>query len=214
MELVDAAGKRVVRVSSTPDISYRIDSADRIISVNAGWTSFARANRGEHLLPEAVIGRPLWHWIADPATCQIYRALIEQVRQGGGPVRFQFRCDAPGIRRLLRMKVVHRGEGEIGFDTTLLRSQRRRAVPVLDPESERSRGLLTICGWCMRLPVPGGSWLEIEIAIPRLHIFEGPTPPRLTHGICPACSEAMVKMLDDPRLAASGLVIVGTLPDE
>ena len=192
-------------------VSYRIDAADRILTVDDGWVSFAEGNDGDQLLPPGILGSLLWPWIADSTTSQLYRDLIRRVRNGRGPVRFRFRCDAPDERRLLQMQITSANGGEVQFETNLLVSQPRPPVALLDSTAARSREPLTICGWCMRIPDAFGTWLEIEMAIVRLELFEGRALPMLSHGMCPTCCDAMLTVVADPKLAASGDVTVGPL---
>jgi hypothetical protein len=199
-------------VVSSLEVAYRIDSADRIATVSDGWVSFAQANSGERLLPPGILGTSLWPWIVDPTTRQVYRNLLSRVRKGAGIVRFQFRCDAPDQRRLLKMQIAAAAGDEVDFQTSLLRNQPRAEVGLMDPATIRSDALLTICGWCMRVPVGTGAWLEIEDAIPALRLFEASALPQLSHGMCPVCYDTMMTTLDDPEISASGQVTVGALP--
>ena len=196
---------------SSLDVAYRIDSVDRITTVSDGWVSFAEANSGERLLPPGILGSSLWPWIVDPTTRQVYRNILTRVRKGADAVRFQFRCDGPDRRRLLQMQITLAARDDVDFQTTLLRNQPRTEVGLMDSATPRSDALLTICGWCMRVPVTG-TWLEIEEAVPALGLFEASAMPHLSHGMCPACSHTMLTALDDPELSASGQVTVGALP--
>lgn len=48
------------------------------------------------------------------------------------------------------------------------------------------RGLLPVCAWCKRVRDDGGYWSEIETYV-RIH-----SDADFTHGICPACSAALL----------------------
>ncbi len=49
---------------------------------------------------------------------------------------------------------------------------------------------LSMCSWCKRLEVDG--WCEIDEALARHEsLFTEPVRP-ITHGICPACEEAVL----------------------
>ncbi|MBC7894313.1 MAG: hypothetical protein H7066_02815 [Cytophagaceae bacterium] len=193
------------------DVAYRIDATDRIVTVSDGWVSFAEANGGERVLPPRILGTSLWSSIADSATREVYRVMLGRVRKGVGAVRFQFRCDSPDVRRLLEMQVTVSGGDEVAFQTHLVQSQPRTEVGALHSDTTRSEAILTICGWCMQVPV-NGEWLEIEEAITALGLFAGSATPQLSHGMCPACYSTMMATLDDPALSAGGQVTVGALP--
>jgi hypothetical protein len=191
-------------------VAYRIDSADHIKTVNDGWISFARSNGGERLLPPEILNTSLWSWIVDPTTRFVYRNLLSRVRKGAGTVRFQFRCDGPDRRRILQMQITANTPDEVDFQTKLIHNQPRAAVELMDKAATRSDAQLTICGWCMRVPV-SGTWVEIEEAIPALGLFEASAMPQLSHGMCPRCYNTMLTTLDNPELAASGQITVGAL---
>lgn len=180
--------------------------------MNDAWSHFARANDGEHLVPPGILGQSLWTSIADQTTRQLYAALLQRLRNGTGPVRFRFRCDGPTQRRLLEMRLAATVAGEVEFHTRLVASQAREDVSLLDAEAPRSDALLTICGWCMRIPIPADQWLEVESAIPELGLFEEWPLPMLSHGMCPRCYDTMLASLDDPDRARSGEITLGALP--
>lgn len=193
-------------------VAYRIDDNDRIVFVDAGFAAFAHLNGAEELVPPQLTGDSLWRWISDPATVQMYTALLARVRAGIGPVRFSFRCDTPVSRRLLEMNIRAGAAGEVVFETRLLRSRSRAPLRLLDAAVTRSDALLTICGWCLRIPDASGAWMELEDAVAALHLFESAELPQLSHGMCPACYESMRAALDDADLAASGEIRLGELP--
>ncbi len=190
------------------DVAYGVDSADRLVFVNDAWSEFARDNAGEALLPPAVLGRSLWDFITDGTTLLLYRDLIARVRRANEVVRFGFRCDAPAQRRLLEMRIAQGANGGVVFTVAMLDAQDRPAQPFLSAGVEREDGLLRICGWCKRIPMPSGAWVEVEEAITTLGLFGRPTLPRLSHGICERCAAAMLSAADSPTTGEE-LVVVG-----
>jgi hypothetical protein len=184
-------------LAGSPDISYTINSEDCITAVSDGWIDFAKANDGRLLLPPEILGTVLWDWIADAQTRHVYRTLLQRARASATVVRFRIRCDSPTERRLLQMEIIPEAEGEVTFRTEVISSHARGAVSLLDSRTVRSESLLKICGWCMRVQV-GDSWTEIEDAISDLHLFEAPRLPNLTHGMCPACYDAMLASFEGP----------------
>lgn len=131
-------------IDSGTGVEYRIDAKDRIIAVNSNWADFARENDGVHLLPPGILGTPLLDSISEPTTRTIYRALLGRVRKGAGSVRFLFRCDSPGVRRLLDMGTSVQGDAVI-FRVRPVAEQEREAVLLLDPTVKRSRKLVVTC---------------------------------------------------------------------
>lgn len=196
-------------ISST--VVYRIDDKDRIAEVNDGWLAFAAANGGQALQPSHILGQPLWTFLADATTTQLYQAMIQRLRQGGLPIRFRFRCDASSRRRLLAMEITTVKGGGARFSVTSVMEQSRASVLLLEPEHVGKGGLLAMCGWCKQIKLPAGGWVEVEEAVRVLGLFGGAPLPDTTHGICPPCLSALVGALDDPALGASGTVTLGAI---
>lgn len=194
-----------------PVIEYRIDGADRVVSVNDAWTKAAKSDAGPELLPPGILGRSLWEAIGDPTAQQLYGTLVGRVRAGAGPVNLVFRCDTPEQRRLLRLRIAAAGRG-ILFEARFLAVKDRPPVALLSRAARRSRELLRICAWCKRVPMPDGRWVEVEEAMNRLDLLDAPALPQLTHGICPACSTVLDAALATPPSSAPSDIVVGDQP--
>jgi len=179
-----------------PRIVYTVDDADRISSVNAAWSDFARRNDGGALLQPTVIGQRLFDSISDATSREVYRAILKRVRRGAEAVRFNVRCDAPGRRRLLEMNIASAGHGAVTFSASPLAEEDRATMALLDPNAPRSDSIVTVCGWCMRLRLTNGTWVELEEGVDTLAFFEANSVPQLSHGMCPSCFDAMDRALD------------------
>lgn len=190
-------------------VVYSVDASDAIVHVNEAWRSFAAANDGSALLPPAILGRTLWEFITDDVTLQLYRRLLARVRGGSGPVQFAFRCDSPGMRRLLEMNILADIGGGVTFVVHPLVLEQRDRVELLDPHALRAGRLLRLCGWCKRIPDADGRWMEVEEALPTLEVFAGARVPAITHGICGDCEKVMMKALDSLVLGAAGPIVLG-----
>ena len=190
-------------------VVYSVDASDTIIRVNEAWTTFASANKGEALLPPGIVGRVLWDYISDDATRQIYRRLLARVREGAGPVQFAFRCDSPGLRRLLEMNIVLDSNGEITFIVEPLVVEDREPVTLLDTDASRTRSIVRMCAWCKRLPGFDGRWLEVEEGLSTLGVFSSGPMPTISHGICPECSTALTRSLDTLTVVTPVPIILG-----
>lgn len=176
-------------------VAYAIDASDRLTHVNSAWSPVAEAAGAAHLVESRVIGRSLWDFIGDATTRQLYAAILERVR-GGKPVVFDFRCDTPTQRRRLHMRITGRPAGGIGFEVSAVEAKDRPGVALLDPAVERGSDTIRMCGWCKRVPLPTGDWVEIEDAIPVLTVLDRVPPPAISHGMCPACYGAISSELD------------------
>ena len=176
------------------DVHYVVDGADLICEVNDAWSAFARANDGQHLLPPAIIGRPIWDCIADQGTSGLYRRLMERLRAGRGPLRFGFRCDAPAVRRRLTMHMAL-VDGAVSFTVRATAEEPRPPVPLLNVTVPRSGDLVSMCSWCKRIETTRGRWLEVEDALGPLGLFESDLLPSISHGMCGECYDQVVAAL-------------------
>lgn len=176
-------------MSEAPDIVYRVNAKDEIDFISEDWDRFAAANGGESIFSEKVLHRPIWDFITDLSTQDIYRTLMQKAR-AGRPIQFTFRCDAPWRRRFLEMTILGKGGGAVEFRTRTLMEQERPAQVLLDADVDRTDELLRSCSWCKKFLV-GNEWVEVEEAIQRLRLFQRRRLPSITHGICDACYDRM-----------------------
>jgi len=175
-------------------ISYQIDSSDRLVQVNEGWSEFARGNDGEQVMPELVLGEPLWKFISDHTVSDIYRRLVLIARQGRRS-SFRYRCDAPRYKRTFQMEISATEQGHVKFRSALLSEEERAAVPLLMPRTRPSNTYVRICSWCHVVAWPGETWKPLETATERVVDVDEADPPELTHGICETCAQSMLELL-------------------
>ena len=192
-------------------VTYRIDEEGRVLAVGQAWDEFARTNQARELTAREVLGRSIWDAMSDPTTQTLYRRLVERVHEGAPPVRFTFRCDAPGRRRLLQMTITAGPDGTTDFETLPITFVERPPVALLDPAAPRSSDLLRMCSWCKRIPL-GDDWVEVEEAIQRSGIFQAPIPPAITHGICPRCETKVFGLIEAPSPAEAAVAMFGAYP--
>jgi len=167
------------------DLIYRVDAEDLLCHVDAVWEAFAAANGGEDLGARQVLGRSLWAFVCDPSMSQLYRHLMAEARRGG-QVRLRFRCDAPTERRLLEMHVTGLADGAVEFRTRPIVLAFRPHEALLDVHGARTGMPLPVCSWCNRVWV-GDGWVEVEIAVERLHLMLRTVLPPLAHVTCDDC---------------------------
>jgi len=136
---------------NSPIFSYIIDSQNQVIAVNRNWTDFARENQAEALNSDAVLGRPLFNFIAGDETRHLYTMIIERVRRTGQTLLVPFRCDAPSLRRFMQLIITPLENVQLQFSGELLREEPRDPVALLDTGIERSKQFLTICSWCKQI---------------------------------------------------------------
>ena len=176
---------------STESLSYAIDEQDHLIKVDDGFYRFAEENGWSEA--GTSLGRSLWDYVAGHEMKKLQRLLIRRVRDEVGDVELPFRCDGPGVRREMNIRIVARPGGRVVLFSARLRSEEARDLPqlLLDPNTPRSGEMLEMCGWCDRFEVDG-EWVEVEEAARRLELFNQPELPAISHGICPDCHEMLL----------------------
>ncbi len=172
-------------------LSYAIDDQDHLIKVDDGYLRFAEENGWDGA--GASLGRTLWDFVAGQEMKKLQRMLLRRVRNEVRTVELPFRCDGPGVRREMDIRIAASSSGRMVLFSVRLRSEeaRDRIQPVLDPDAPRGEDLLEMCGWCDRFLVDG-EWVEIEEAATRLKLFRRSDLPAISHGICPNCSEMLL----------------------
>jgi hypothetical protein len=183
-------------------IVYTIDLNDFIVRVNAQWLVFALENHAPHLHAEGVVGTNLWTHIAEPTTRYLYRALLHQVRTTSKAVSVSFRSDSPELRRFTELRLSHRGDGVVEFESRIVKQELRLAVSLLDAHRPCSDDAVTVCSWCKKVAAP--EWMEAEAAISALRLFEKAVAPKVTHGICDHCQDVLLGQVARMAPATSG----------
>lgn len=176
---------------STQALSYAIDEHDHLIRLDNGYYRFAEENGWEEA--GTSLGRSLWDYVAGDEMRKLQRLLVRRIRDGVGNVELPFRCDGPGVRREMNIRIVARPGGRVVLFSARLRSEEARDLPqlLLDPEAPRGEETLKMCGWCDRFEVDG-EWVEVEEAAKRLDLFKWPELPAIDHGICPDCNQMLL----------------------
>ncbi|HTO05072.1 MAG TPA: hypothetical protein VL069_15280 [Opitutus sp.] len=175
-------------------IVYRIDRDDRIVGVNEQWEDFARTDgQGSQVAGAQVLGSELWSAVADATVQQLYRLIVAKAR-GGAVVRFLYRCDAPGLRRVFEMRVELIGS-DVVFTSTLQSAEARKPVAFLEANRARGADLIRMCSWCQKVSNAQGAWLGVEEAVVSMRLLAKVPMPRITHGICEPCLAGMLEVV-------------------
>jgi hypothetical protein len=172
-------------------LSYAIDEHDHLVKVDDGYYRFAEENGWTEA--GTSLGRSLWDYVAGHEVVKLQRLLVRRIRDEVGDVELPFRCDGPGVRREMNLRIVARPGGRVVLFSARLRSEAARDLPqlLLDPATPRSEEVLEMCGWCDRFEVDG-EWVEVEEAARRLELFNRSELPTLSHGVCPDCNEMLL----------------------
>jgi hypothetical protein len=151
--------------------------------------------------PDRLVGRDLLELITGSEVRDFYRARHEAVLLAGAPsIAFEYRCDAPDVRRDMRMTIsrldLPGSEPLILYHSQLLSQIARPWMNVFEPGRALERlgdelhlPIVTMCGICQRLAWPlgrkavGPEWIEAETYYRR----GGAADVRISHGVCEAC---------------------------
>jgi len=175
-----------VTLSERETFHYHIDSQNRIIQVSPNWDAFALANDAPEVCAHKILNRPLMDFLSGFETKHLYDIMLSKVRSTQNSLTVPFRCDAPALRRFMELTMRPREGGGIEFQTVILREDDRVPTILLDRASRRGGEPVSMCAWCKKVQVES-EWLEVEDAVARLDLFQGPVVPELTHGICGSC---------------------------
>lgn len=170
---------------------YRIDADDRICFVDDEWLAFAQQNAAAELEADAILGHSLWDFIAGMETRHLYGVVFDAVREQLIAKTIPFRCDSPTCRRYMELVVAPLADRGLAINSSLLREEIRPYVPILDVGVPRTDEFLSICSWCKQVLLPEQRWVDVELAVSRLDLFEGRPLPNLTHSICDQCDAKM-----------------------
>ena len=165
-------------------VIYSIDAKDRIVDVDKAWARFAEDNGGNPD-PSAVIGHCLWDFIVDEGNRNLYRCMVQAVRERVSPLHIPFRCDSPAVERHMTMTIAPGSLGEIAFICTLHYSFDRAPRPTGGIRSEAAT--IVECDGCHRLWTKRG-WRNCWDIITAGELTIDDRPINVLHTRCAACS--------------------------
>jgi len=185
-------------------VSYLVDVDGVILAVSeSAWNGFAAANGAPALTAAAMIGRNILDDTCGEAVRGYYRARHLAVLNGPTPwVAFEYRCDAPDIRRSMRMSIsrlIAPGQPvRLLYQSQLLSAAARPWMSVFEPErivelirGESALPIQPMCSVCQKLSwVATGqqtAWIEADV----YYRQGGEAEVRISHGVCPECLAAV-----------------------
>ncbi len=174
---------------------YSLDAEDRIVSVDDWWLAFASENGAAELDRKSVLGRQVWEFICDEPTRTLYREIHNHVRATGHPIVVPFRCDSPMLQRFMQLRISLHADGQLHYESRLIRVVPQARLGVLDPTREKSNNVLTMCSMCKRSLLEPVGWLDLQAISLQLRMFDQQKVPQLRYTVCPQCSNATSKAL-------------------
>ncbi len=172
---------------------YRIDADGIITTVDAAWGEFAMEN-GAAGLAQRTLGTPLRNHIAGEEVWHLYSALFQRIRDRRTPAEIPYRCDSPYVRRFMSLRMTPLTDNGIEFRSRTERIERYETpIALLDNGTPRNDDLVTMCAWCKKIKTGPERWTELEDAVRILGLFETPSCPGITHGICKSCMDLVLE---------------------
>ncbi|PIQ51976.1 MAG: hypothetical protein COW02_11950 [Comamonadaceae bacterium CG12_big_fil_rev_8_21_14_0_65_59_15] len=166
-------------------VIYLVNRDNLLTEVNEGWAAFAQANQGDAIPASAVLGRSVLEFVSGKVTKQYWQNLLERARASDKPVQVDYRCDAPLLKRWMRMELQVLEGGSLRISHQQI-AQQARARPIYFARSQqRGKYSYVRCSLCNKIKV-AEQWLEPDC------LSEGTasnTVINVTYGLCGKCSE-------------------------
>jgi hypothetical protein len=169
--------------------TYTIDAHDRLVDVNLAFVASLPYSGGA----AALIGRPIWDFVAGELTRRLWEVLYERVRIASAPVFVPVRADTATERRVIDVELHPAPERSVRHVRECLWTEARPAMALLDANYPRDQRVLSRCAWCARVQVRLGTWQEIEDAQFTLGIVADETLPTLQDTVCTSCKQMVLK---------------------
>lgn len=168
---------------------YWLDRSDQIVRVSDSWDVFALSNEGDSSRWESIRGRPLWEFVSGDPTRMWLRTLIGHVRLCHGEIERPYRCDSPGERRHMAMRIVAEPGRQLRIEHVVLRSEPREHVVRVEPvplTAGRSSRRCSVCGRVGR----GARWFEPDTPEAR-ELVDASGTLRVVYGVCEPCLQML-----------------------
>lgn len=166
-------------------VSLKLDAHGVITAVGGAWTAFAEENGGGGTCGEgSVVGRRLLDFVKGDATRMWLEVMLQHARISGRPLERPYRCDSPGEKRYMLMRVLPRAEGfDIEHEVVRTETMRQPVQLVferVEPARARRR-----CSLCNRIETEGAWYEPDDLDGAGRQRFPGPQP--VVHVLCPVC---------------------------
>ncbi len=161
---------------------YLVDHQGIIRDVNAGWDRFAQMNGGPPGME--VLNRRIFDFVTgDPARMYL-NSLLEQSRTLQQEVIVAYRCDSPGRKRYMELRLRPLRDNSVALEHRIVREEDLQ--PVVTFSYHPQAIALRRCSVCNRLN-RGGRWQELpDVLTP--HMAHARLPVR--YDVCGDCRVA------------------------
>jgi len=93
------------------------------------------------------------------------------------------------VPKLLELIVTPVQKNSIEFTSYIIREESRDTVELLETRIPRSDDIINMCSMCKKIELSGKHWVEVEVAIASLKLFQHHKLPQISHGLCAECFE-------------------------
>ncbi|HEX7504349.1 MAG TPA: hypothetical protein VF336_03690, partial [Syntrophales bacterium] len=142
---------------------YEVDRSGVIVSIDGPWDNFARSSGSTAVTKEKTIGRNLFEIVRGPGVVHVYRLMHDVLFSNPArTIAFAYRCDAPDMRRFMKMEMKASG-GRIVYRSTIEKEE--PVSPPLSLDYDRlGDDFIVLCSLCkdFRYPRESSEWLPIE----------------------------------------------------
>ncbi len=171
-------------------VYFVLDTEYRLLWIGGDWDEFALRNGGTAARSNEVLSTSLLKQIADEPTKRAVVRLIEAVRAMQQPLRIDYRCDSPTIRRRFQLTIqpmkdarvllVHDLRDAYSFDRPIAPWQ-------FDPAAPDCK-----CSFCCAVSLSDGPWTPAE-ALADQH------PRAVRYTMCPDCEASVAEAVQSLR---------------
>lgn len=135
--------------------TYFLNQERIIVSVGNNWDRFAHENGGEILTGDYVIGTSVWDYIKGDTTRMWFDTLLQFVSLRKELVERPYRCDSPGIKRFMNLRVSCEDSGLIKLDHIILKTEIQEKPVFFQYTSEIVNNVKFRCSICGRVSSKG-----------------------------------------------------------
>lgn len=189
-------------LDSMDGVAMILDANLSILQIGGpNWNRFLNENGASNTSPPtdsiaASIGQPITAFMNGATLQSTFAKLFHSILLGRREaIRFDHRCDAPDLRRNMRLAVTlllsECGERRLLYQSIVLSTEARAPLPLFAGEiaGEQGSDILTLCSICAQVAWPVGApsgereWIEPMDYYRR----GGSETVKISHGICESC---------------------------
>lgn len=166
-------------------VIYIINPDNLIIQINDAWDKFAAENQGDAIPKVAVLGHSVLEFVSGKVTQRYWQNLLERARHSTAPLRVNYRCDAPNLKRWMQMELRLLDNGDLRISHVQRYAQHRKNAVFFVRALQRGKQGYIRCSMCNRVK-SAERWVEPEeigVATATTHTLQ------VTYGLCESCAQ-------------------------